>query len=65
MSTIDTGNWYIKRKRDGLWFAGFAADNTPRFADRNSAKPYATELEAKLQADFLPGESHVTEPAAD
>ena len=51
----DTGNWYIRRKADGLWFTGFNADNTPRFGTINESKPFATREEAETQILFLPG----------
>jgi hypothetical protein len=56
---FDTGNYYIKRRADGLWFTGFDADNTPRFGTENEAKPYATELEAAVQIEFLPGVPYI------
>jgi hypothetical protein len=59
MHLIDTGNYYIRRKSDGQWFSGFAECGTAQFGDHNHAKPYATELEARVQADFLPTDTQI------
>lgn len=48
-----TMNWYIRRTHSDQYFAGWNADNSPRFGSANESKPFATRKDAKCQALFL------------
>lgn len=62
--TYDTGNWYIRRVADSLWFSGFNPDGTERWGSASASKPYPTKQEAECQALFLKPDNEVQHDAS-